>query len=223
MSRRSTAGFLVAAVAGLTYLSGPAAGPAARAAQGEPLSFRDVREIELSAIYSTSPQKKLEDVYHGLKEDSPEWKEPYNVGSVLADAKSPPLVAVVRGENVREAVLATARFVKSKSSGPVGPDEKSASRKCWLFVYLGHASSTPPEWLIYPPTVFGTRARFSYTRFDGWFTPDPDEGWDRTADDHSYLYWVPLGEVADPSKLKAELVELTKTVEASYPAKGKKK
>jgi hypothetical protein len=220
MSRRS-AGFLVVALAGLNCFFNPPAGPTTRGAPAAPVSFRDVREIELSAVYSTSSQKKLEDVYHGLKEDSPEWKEPYNIGSALADAKSPPLLTVVRGENVREAVVATARFVKSRPSGPVGPDDKSASKKCWLFVYLGHASSTPPEWLIYSPTIFGTRVRFSYTRFEGWFTPDPDEGWDRTADDHSYLYWVPLGEVSDPSELRAELVELVRAVKAIYPAKRK--
>jgi hypothetical protein len=178
----------------------------------------EVREVELSAIYSTSDQKKLEPVHRHLREKSPERKAFESIVEALREIRPPPRLAVVRGEDIKEAVLASARFFKLKQPGdrPVGPDDKSTSRKCWLFVYLGHAQSKPHNWLESPPTVFANRARFMYTTFEGWHSDRPIG---EAVGYGAYLYWVPLGEVADPSELKAELVELTKMVKASYPAK----
>jgi hypothetical protein len=132
-------------------------------------------------------------------------------------------VTVVRGEDIKEAVRATARSIQLKDPPvwPVGPDDKSASKKCWLFVHIAHTGSSPPQWLIYPPTVIGTKVRFTYTHFDGWFTPNPGESREATSDDHAYFYWVPLGAFEDPTAVRAELVELSKMVKAVYPAKHK--
>jgi len=143
-----------------------------------------------------------------------------SLNKTLRERRSPPFLAIVRGENIKEAVLATARFIELKEppGKPVGPDDKSISKKHWLFVHIAHTGSSPPQWLIYPPTVFGTKVRFTYTRFDGWFTLDPGEGWDVTADDHAYFYWVPLGPFEDSDQLRAEMVEFCKLVKASYPA-----
>ena len=191
----------------------------------EPLNFRDVREIELSAIYSTSRQRKLEWIGRHVPEESAERAALESVGEALRKRRSAPWVTVVRGEDIKEAVRATDRFItlKEPPARPVGPDDKSASQKFWLFVYLGHDSSSPPQWLVYPPTVFGTKVRFSYTRFDGWFSHEPGEGPDATADDYGYYCWVPLGKFDEADEIKAELVELTKTVKASYPPKARKK
>lgn len=211
------------AAACLVYVA-TSAHPIAQASEkDEPAFASDVREVELSAVYSTSGQKKLEPVYRHLAEKSPERKAFESIDDALRESRSPPLLAVVRGDDIKEAVLATARFIRLKEAParPIGPDDKGASKKHWLFVHIAHTGSSPPQWIVYPPTVFGKRVRFSYTRFDGWFTPDPGEGWTVTADDHAYFYWVPLGVFEETDQVRAELVELSKTVKASYPAKKK--
>ena len=170
MSRRKAIAIVAVSIAAAAVA--PVVTPVTRAApKGDPVSS-GVREIDLPAIYSTSIQKNLKDVYRSLKEDSPEQ------GGTIRHSwkcKISALLTIVRGEDIREAVLATARFVtaKRRPAGPVGPDDKSASKKLWLFVYLGHAHSTPHNWLISPPTVFGTRVRFMYTSFEGWLSDEP--------------------------------------------------
>jgi hypothetical protein len=198
----------------------PAKGAAQKADTAGPI---EVREIDLSAIYSTSYQKKLKHIYERhLPEKSPGGTAFRSINDSLCEARTPPFLAVVRGEDFKEAVLATARFVKLKEppARPIGPDDKSTSKKCWLFVHIAHASSSGPFWLVYPPTVYGKKVRFSYAHNEGYFSDELIDA--RSADDHSYFYWVPLGEVADPGEVKAELTELSKTVKASYPAKQKK-
>lgn len=226
MSRRTSAGALVTILGTFACLtcmmiSGQ---PIALAAPKDDPDFPEVREIDLSTIYTSSDQKKLKLVYGQLDEKSEERKAYDTIGRALSESRSPPGLTVVRGENIKEAILATARFIKLKDppAGPVGPDDKSTTKKLWLFVHIAHDSSSPPQWLIYPPTVFANKVRFTYTHFDGWFSPDPDEGRSASADEHPYYYWVPLGEVARPTELRAEMVELSKTVKASYPAKKKK-
>jgi len=211
--------FALGAFASLAYLSNSPGLPL-RAAPKADRDRPEVREIELSAIYSTSYQKNLERVYRHLPEDSPERKALESIDDRMRESRSPPLVALVRGEDIKEAVLATARFIgmKEPPARPVGPDEKSASKKHWLFAHIAHTGSSPPQWLIYPPTVFGAKVRFTYTRFDGWFTPEGDESTDVSADDHAYFYWVPLGVFEDSDQIRAEMVEFCKSVKASYPA-----
>ena len=216
MSRRKAIAIVAVSIAAAAVA--PVVTLVTRAApKGDPVSS-GVREIDLPAIYSTSIQKNLKDVYRSLKEDSPEREALFDIGDSLERAKSPAMLTVVRGEDIREAVLATARFVKAtpRPAGPVGPDETSAGKNFWLFVYLGHAHSTPHNWLISPPTVFGTRVRFMYTSFEGWLSDEPIA---EATGYRAYLYWVPLGSVAEPSESKAELVELAKAVRARYPAR----
>lgn len=211
---------LPSAFASLAYLSNSVGVPVRAAPKTDP-DFPEVREIELAAIYSTSGQKKLEGVYRHIPEKSPELEAFVSINDMLQEGKSPPRLAVVRGEDIREAVLATGRFLKLKDppARPVGPDDKSACKKCWLFVYLGHAQAKPHNWLIFPPTVFGTRVRLMYTSFEGWHSDEPIG---EAVGYGAYMYWVALGDVADPSELKAELVELSKTVKGAYPAKSKR-
>ncbi len=227
MSRAATAAFLTAvtaALVGQAFGPTPARETALGSQKAEP-GAPTVREVDLTSIYSTSGQRKLVDVYNTLDERAPEWNEPSNIGEALRRAKSQPMLAVVRGETIKEAVHATARHVRLKKppEQPVGPDDKSASKKYWLFVYLGSGHSGPLMWRVYPPTVYGAKVQFSYASFTGWFLSDPDETSEATADDHAYEYWVPLGTFEDPSQLKAELVELTKRVKAAYPAAKSKK
>jgi len=223
MSRPSAATLvaLLGVPAWLGTTSSPV-GPGAWAGPKDAPALQEVREIDLTAIYSSSAQKKLERVERHLPENSPELKALAEMNEALRDARTPPLLAVVRGENVKEAVLASARFVKSKPrpARPLGPDDKSTSKKVWLFVHLSHTGSTPPQWLIYPPTVFAHQARFTYTSFEGWFSDWPRES---TTDDHAYFYWVPLGTFETPNEVEAELVEFSKTVKSSFPPRAKKK
>src|SRR5262245_26156423 len=179
----------------------------------------EVKEIEFAAIYSTSPQKKLKNVRESLGSGSAEEKVLASLETALAAIKSPPVVAVLRGDDIGQAVLAAEHFAKMKSrpTGPVGPDDKASSKKVWLFVYISHTHSSPPRWIIHRPTVYGTGIRLTYTEYDGWFTgPGGDSV---SLDLHPFLYWVPLGEYSDPSSLQAELVYLQKTVKASFPGK----
>jgi hypothetical protein len=181
----------------------------------------EVKEIALSKIYSTSFQAKLKDVREPLADDAPGMKALRAQEDTLMAAKSPPLIGIVRGENIKDAVIASGRLVQMKKApkDTVGPDPTSTSKMHWLFVYLGATSSTP-VWSVYPVQVAENRFRLSYSLFDYW--PYAEEGNVLNADFHPYLYWVPLGEPKDPSSLQAELVELTRMVKASYPARQKK-
>lgn len=216
---------LLGVAAGLAYLSGPSPRVGRAAPKADPDRAPEVREIQLSAIYSTIGQRKLTRVYDAFDADTPEWDALPEIARILREAKSPPTLAVVRGDSGKEAVLATARHVRLKKSPaePIGPDDKSTSKKYWLFVYLGSGHSGPLKWRVYPPTVYGAKVQFSYARFDGWFLSEPDEMYEITGDDRAYEYWVPLGTFEDPSQLKAELVELTKKVTVTYPAPTKPK
>jgi hypothetical protein len=225
MSRR-TSGLFVVLVSAFVYLGfvADSAAPVAQAAdKADPDQPPVLREIDLTAIYSTSGQRKLINVQDELDDREPEWNEPYRIGEILGRAKLAPTLAIVRGENIKEAVRATARHVRLKKlpAAPVGPDDKSVSKKCWLFVYLGSGPSSPVQWQVYPPTVYGTKVQFSYYKFYDWFLSDPELVGEATADDHAYEYWVPLGTFDDPGALKAELVELRQKVKAKYPAKKK--
>jgi len=75
MSRLTAAGLVIAvlgALACLAYIH-DAARPVVQASQKvEPAFASDVQEINLSAIYSTSSQKHLQDVERDFPEKSPE-------------------------------------------------------------------------------------------------------------------------------------------------------
>jgi hypothetical protein len=222
MCTRIAAGFRTAVCGLLTALliiSDPGS-PAARATPEGAPDFRDRRDVDLSTVYSTSYQEKLERISRHLPENSDERRAVAGIVDKLRTSKSPPLVAVVRGDDIRQAVVASARYVTLKDlpARPLGPDDRSPSKKFWLFVYLGHDSSTPPQWLVHAPTVLGPRVQFTYTRFDSQFWHGSN---DATADDSMYLYWVPLGMFEQAEEVKVELVELTKTVKAAYPPRKK--
>jgi hypothetical protein len=83
MSRLITAGALsvtVCLIAGLAYVSDSASSNAQAAPKDAPAS-PEVREIELSTIYSTSGQKKLINVQEHLDDRGPEWNEPHFIGN----------------------------------------------------------------------------------------------------------------------------------------------
>jgi hypothetical protein len=179
-----------------------------RAGEGPP-----TKEIKLGEIFSTSIQEGMKDLHTSLKEDSPERRHYAQIAETLGEQKSPPCLAVLRGETIREAVTAAARWVAAKQPKDeiFGPDAASKSKRYWLFVYINRTSSEPPMWLIQPPTVTGITVRFSYTK--------QDEGFKRTTDSYPYLYLVPLVELGGSDPPQAELVFLEKHVKATFPGR----
>lgn len=123
----------------------------------------DVKEIELSKIYSTSGQTKLRDVREPLPDDGAGRKALRALEDTLMTSKSEPLIGIVRGESISEAVIASSRLVgmKKPPKNAVGPNEKSTSSKHWLFVYIGAKHSSPSHWVVYPVQFAGKRIRFS--------------------------------------------------------------
>jgi hypothetical protein len=179
----------------------------------------EVKEIELSKIYSTSAQTKLKDVRESVPDDSTGRKSLRALEDSLMANKSPPLVGIVRGDSIAEAVIASGRLVgmKKPPKSAVGPDDRSTSSQHWLFVYVGAKHSSPPHWVVGPVQVFGGRIRFSYSVDDFW--PFDAVGQMVSLDFLAYLYWVPLGELKDPSKADAELVLIQKSLKATFPTK----
>jgi hypothetical protein len=171
------------------------------------------KEIKLGEIFTTSIQEGMKDLHTSLKEDSPERRHYAQIEEALRKQKSPPCLAVLCGDSVQEAVKAAARWVEAKQPKDeiLGPDAASKSKKYWLFVYLNHGSSTPPLWVVPPPTVVGGVVRFAYRK--------PDGESDQTTDFSPYFYLVPLGEFGGSDLPVAELIFLEKHVRAKFPDK----
>jgi hypothetical protein len=221
MSRILAAGLLAAVVGTLAWqviVITPAHQTALARQKAEPGAI-DVKEIELSKIFSTSGQSKLKDVRESVPDDSAGRKALRALEETLMVSKSGPRIGIVRGENIAEAVIASDRLVgmKMPPKSAVGPDEKSTSSKHWLFIYFGTKHSSPPHWVVYPVQIAGTRFRFSHSVND--FSPGDGVGEAISLDFIAYLYWVPLGELKDSSEADAELLLMEKAVKATFPRK----
>lgn len=180
-----------------------------------------IKDIPLSSVYTNTNQPKLKSIYSGIfKADSPESEARQALEQAMFKRKpKKPLVAVVRGDTIQQAVLASARLAAMKEfpEAPVGPTDGSTSKKYWVLVHLGIAHSNPPCWLLSRPQQADDRVRVSYTENDFW--PADQGGTGVTLDGIPYLYWIPVDRPGEGAALSVELVSLKKTVEAKFPKK----
>lgn len=210
---RDTAIYLSTA---LLLLTGPVAGRASRAADPE---FK-IKDIPLSDVYTTRTQPKLKHVRSGIEMDSPEAKALEELfDAVYKRRPKKPFVAVVRGDAIKDAVVASARAAAMKDlpKEPLGPTDGSKSKKYWVLVHLGNSHSGPLRWLLSPPQQAANQVRVCYSENDHW--PFDPAGELVTLDSEPYLYWIPVEGPKDGAELSVELVCLKKTMEAVFPKK----
>jgi hypothetical protein len=176
-----------------------------------------IQQIELSSIYSTSGQEGLTSLYKKFDGDSKEGETIYKVGAKLSSRHSPPGAFFLRANDISEAIAVTMRGVESKDlpKKPLTLDGSKPADKVWLFVYLQHDGSHPPQWEISPPRQYVGDVRFEYRAYDMW----PRRTDSRTADSNPYMYWVPLGEFKGLGELTVELVEWKRSITGSFPKK----
>jgi hypothetical protein len=174
-----------------------------------------IQEIALSTVYSMSKQDGLRYIPKEYDGEGAERKVITKIEDLLVERKSSPTAFFLRADTFGQAVLATERGLSGKDlpKKPIAPDGKTTSDRIWLFVYLKHDGSEPPQWIVLPPRIYYGEVRFEYRAIDLW----PDQTGVVTADSRAYLYWVPMGVQKDADQFAVEIVEWKKAPAVRFP------
>jgi hypothetical protein len=155
------------------------------------------REIPLSSVATTSSQFGREQMSIAYRDEGGQRKYTNKYGGYLAQ-----ILETISGHGASNVFLADAPDIDGAVGAAAGSiiGGRSADRPIplnqsnrptgnyWLVAYLGVGSSSGPAFIVDKATVQGAKIRLSY------HNPKLTTA---TADIVPYLYWVPLGKLAD--------------------------
>lgn len=170
---------------------------------GETASFAgdDVREIPLSEIITTSPQKGLlnvEDVLNQEQDDRRRKAATADLRRIKSSPNGASNVFLVEAGSICDAVSASAGILAGLRTADTPALTNSVNPSLgrhWLVAYLGTGPSTPTWWSVERVNAETNKLKLTYRKAP----PSPV-----TSDEHSYLFWVPLEHLA-PGTYQLEL------------------